>query len=221
MVTIFKNIENNKGPDKMSLAFGIEGFQNLSDTKNKDFIKNIKKEVMNQAIEWCRNNIKGFNVSVEVDANNIIVKGNNCYIDDDTLERLPYKIYKVEGNFSVCGDPTVPRTMNLRSLENFPEIVTGNFNIKLNPNLTSLVGGPTEVGGYYNCAHCGLTTLNGIASNIGYYIAAYKNPLENIDILEKTNFTNIDLEFCDEVRGTETYKYLYESGRLYNNDKYA
>ena len=172
---------------------------------------------MNEAVKWCEENIKGFNVSVNTDElGNIIITGD-CYIDNPNLVELPYKIHKVDGNFSVCGDATIPRVMNLKSLKNFPRIVTGNFKINLNHGLTSLEGGPVEVGGYYNCAHGKLKTLDGIAKKIGQYIVAYKNPFTDIDDLEDVEFSNIDLEYCDNIYESAVYKQLVNMKKVYVN----
>lgn len=215
-----KNVTNNdsRGNPNEMLSLGLCDFDNIPiDNKNKNIVKNVRNEIMNEAVKWCEENIKGFNVSVNTDElGNIVITGD-CYIDDPNLVELPYKIHKVDGNFSVCGDATVPRVMNLKSLKNFPRIVTGNFKINLNHELTSLEGGPVEVGGYYNCAHCKLKTLDGIAKKIGQYIVAYKNPLENIDILSDIEFSNIDLDYCDNIYESAVYKQLANMKRIYDN----
>lgn len=215
-----KNVTNNnsRGNPNEMLSLGLCDFDNIPiDNKNKNIVKNVRNEIMNEAVKWCEENIKGFNVSVNTDElGNIIITGD-CYIDNPNLVELPYKIHKVDGNFSVCGDATIPRVMNLKSLKNFPRIVTGNFKINLNHGLTSLEGGPVEVGGYYNCAHCNLKTLDGIAKKIGQYIVAYKNPLENIDILSDIEFSNIDLEYCDNIYESAVYKQLVNMKKVYVN----
>lgn len=215
-----KNVTNNnsRGNPNEMLSLGLCDFDNIPiDNKNKNIVKNVRNEIMNEAVKWCEENIKGFNVSVNTDElGNIIITGD-CYIDNPNLVELPYKIHKVDGNFSVCGDATVPRVMNLKSLKNFPRIVTGNFKINLNHELTSLEGGPVEVGGYYNCAHCNLKTLDGIAKKIGQYIVAYKNPLENIDILSDIEFSNIDLDYCDNIYESAVYKQLANMKKVYDN----
>ena len=218
-----KNVTNNnsRGNPNEMLSLGLCDFDNIPiDNKNKNIVKNVRNEIMNEAVKWCEENIKGFNVSVNTDElGNIIITGD-CYIDNPNLVELPYKIHKVDGNFSVCGDATIPRVMNLKSLKNFPRIVTGNFKINLNHGLTSLEGGPVEVGGYYNCAHCNLKTLDGIAKKIGQYIVAYKNPLTDIDDLDEVEFSNIDLEYCDGIVESAMYTKLKDNGKLYENTQY-
>ena len=215
-----KNVTNNnsRGNPNEMLSLGLCDFDNIPiDNKNKNIVKNVRNEIMNEAVKWCEENINGFNVSVNTDElGNIIITGD-CYIYNPNLVELPYKIHKVDGNFSVCGDATVPRVMNLKSLKNFPRIVTGNFKINLNHELTSLEGGPEEVGGYYNCAHCKLKTLDGIAKKIGQYIVAYKNPLENIDVLLDIEFSNIDLDYCDNIYESAVYKQLANMKKVYDN----
>lgn len=197
------------------MNFGMFDYANIPINKHKELSNNIVKTLMNEIINWCKENIKGYNVSFEIDEDkNLIIKGN-CYIDNTELTKLPYRIHKVIGNFSVCGDLTIPRTMHLQTLENFPRIVTGNFNISGNPDLVSLAGGPVEVGGYYRCSHCNIKTMVGMAKKIGSYISAFSNPLVDITALDESTFTNIDLDFCDAIKDSSTYKMLNESNRIY------
>ena len=53
------------------------------------------------------------------------------------------------------------------SLEGAPKKVNGNFDVDGNTRLTSLVGGPEEVGGFYSCYDCDLTSLEGAPKKVG------------------------------------------------------
>jgi hypothetical protein len=55
---------------------------------------------------------------------------------------------------------------NLTSLEGCPELVTGKFILDSNSKLTSLIGGPKEVGGYYSADTCDLRSLEGLPIKI-------------------------------------------------------
>ena len=54
---------------------------------------------------------------------------------------------------------------NIKSLEQCPEVITGNFSCSVN-QLTSLVDGPQQVYGHYFCYGNQLTDLVGCASHI-------------------------------------------------------
>lgn len=56
---------------------------------------------------------------------------------------------------------------DLTSLEGFPSKVQERCTISKNPDLKSLVGGPKKVSGSYFCYENSLTSLEGIASEIG------------------------------------------------------
>lgn len=206
------SINQQNIPELMN--FGMFDYANIPINKHKEISNNIVKTLMNEIINWCKENIKGYNVSFEIDENKNLIVTGNCYINDPTLTKLPYKIHKVIGNFSVCGSLDEPKVMHLQTLENFPKIVTGNFNIGSNVDLTSLVGGPEEVGGYYRCSHCKLKSFDGIAKKIGSYISAFSNPLTDIRALDESTFNHIDLEFCNEILDTSTYKRLKDNNKI-------
>lgn len=198
------------------LKFGSFDFAKIPINKHKNISNNLVKILKNEIIDWCKENIKGYNVSFEIDENKNLIITGNCYINDPTLTKLPYKIHKVIGNFSACGGVDEPRIMHLQTLENFPTIVTGNFHIGSNVDLTSLVGGPEEVGGYYRCSGCKLKSLDGIAKKVGSYISAFSNhSLTDINALAESTFRYIDLDFCsNEVINTPTYKKLKDNNKI-------
>lgn len=85
---------------------------------------------------------------------------SDVYIIRQPIKTLPIKINKVEGDF-------VAKWNNIETLENFPNLVDGDFVISNNPQLRSLEGGPTVVKGKYNVSNCKrLRTLKGIANTI-------------------------------------------------------
>jgi hypothetical protein len=69
---------------------------------------------------------------------------------------------------------------NLTSLEGCPEVVNGEFDVDHNSSLSSLIGGPKEVGDYFSANHCGLTSLEGIPTRIGSSLYLNGNPLTSL-----------------------------------------
>ena len=69
--------------------------------------------------------------------NNIIVDGT-IIIFDKEYDEFPVKIHKVNGSINWYGHISSDPYGSLKSLKNFPDIVTGNVYIFNNPKLTSL-----------------------------------------------------------------------------------
>jgi hypothetical protein len=65
-------------------------------------------------------------------------------------------------------------------LDGCPEVIVGSFVIDDNHFLTSLVTGPTEVGGHYSAENCILTSLDGSPVKIGGYLSLSSNPLTSL-----------------------------------------
>jgi hypothetical protein len=80
----------------------------------------------------------------------------------------------------LSSDGIEANNCGLTALDGCPEVVTGYFDIMYNQSLTSLVGGPKEVGGNYSAKHCGLTTLKGIPVKIGGWFDLSSNPLTSL-----------------------------------------
>jgi len=76
------------------------------------------------------------------------------------MDKLPFKFGKVTNNFIVNDS-------KLKTLENFPDEVEGNLNLKGN-DITSLKGCPKIVGGSLFIGACDrLTSLEGISEELG------------------------------------------------------
>ena len=95
--------------------------------------------------------------------NNIIVDGT-IIIFDKEYDEFPIKIHKVNGSINWYGHISDDPYGSLKSLKNFPDIVTGNVYIFNNPKLTSLDGCPKEIYGSLICDHCNISDISGIAS---------------------------------------------------------
>jgi hypothetical protein len=105
--------------------------------------------------------LKKYNVSkYNYDPSGGVSMEGTINVVGSTLERIPVKFGNVGGNFSwVAG--------SLSSLENGPTQVGGNY-IVTGGTFASLAGGPTSVGGDYSVmANTALTSIDGVASNIG------------------------------------------------------
>jgi hypothetical protein len=91
-----------------------------------------------------------------VDANYVIVLNKQ---KGRTLVQLPFKFNKVRGFGTKHG------SNSLATLDGFPNTVLSNFAINDCANLTSLVGGPTTVGGEYSYTNCSIESLDSIVKS--------------------------------------------------------
>lgn len=116
------------------------------------------------------------------------------------LKEIPFKFYKVDGNFTCEGN-------QLRSLQNVPQFVEGRFKCSdnelhtlrggplrvggsfdcSNNFLHSLEWGPSEVGWLYECSFNSLKTLEGIPDHV-YSLSAHQNELQSLRELGAVTF---------------------------------
>ena len=166
---------------------------NCSSYFSDEFIEQNTNVILQQAINWCKDNLKGrYNTQLNITAANgeIIITGD--VIINNTIEELPYKIHKVIGNV-VIDNSLVFKKGKFKSLKNMPDIITGNFNCSNNP-IKSLKDGPREVGGTYWCQCCELTDLNGLADSIGGSLLAFNNNITDISAINTCKIgKNIDI----------------------------
>jgi hypothetical protein len=73
----------------------------------------------------------------------------------------------------------------LVALNGCPDTVSGSFHVYDNQSLTSLEGGPKEVGKDYIADRCSLTSLEGLPSKIGGRISLSRNPLTSLQGINK------------------------------------
>ena len=106
----------------------------------------IKKQSLKSDIEaWCEEmGIKNYTINSQGE---IDVDGSVDLMKRD-LKELPYKFGKVNGGFSLNGNP------NLTSLKNCPKEVGGYFSCSSCKKLDSLKGCPKYVGGDFYCVSC-------------------------------------------------------------------
>ena len=92
------------------------------------------------------------------------------------LSKLPVKFLKVDGDF-YCSEN------QLTTLEGGPTSVGKWFDCSDN-QLTTLEGGPKSVGGSFYCSNNKLTTLEGGPTSVGGYFDCFNNPnLKNLNHL--------------------------------------
>lgn len=172
-----------------------------------------------EILNWINDNFEG-KYTIEFTSNDEIIVNGNISLINHILEELPYKFHKVNGDFSIGGfkfyDTYKANRHAIKSLKNCPDIVTGNFNCALCPNLTSLQYGPIEVGKHYYCHNTGITSFDYIAPAIkGDIIAFCNTDLTNIEALNKTTFHLINIELCNDIiYGAKLFKELQETRKI-------
>lgn len=158
-----------------------------------EFIEQNTNVILQQAVNWCKDNLKGrYNTQLVITVKNgeIIITGD--VIINNTIEELPYKIHKVVGNVTTDNSLAFKKG-KFKSLKNMPDVITGNFNCSNNP-IKSLKDGPREVGGSYWCQCCELTDLNGLAHSIGGSLLAFNNNITDATVINNCKIgKNIDI----------------------------
>lgn len=70
---------------------------------------------------------------------------------------------------------------SLENIEGCPKKLAGDFFIASNPGLKSLVGGPVDVEGDYDCSSCALDSLEGAPESVGGFFNCSNNNLETLE----------------------------------------
>lgn len=149
---------------------------------------------MDKEVLTLVNMLNDKNVHVYKDEHNNIIVDGTIIIFDKEYDEFPVKIHKVNGSIIWYGHISDEPFGSLKSLMNFPDIVTGNVYIFNNPKLTSLDGCPKEIYGSLICDHCNISDISGIASKINNNFIASNNPISDISVLENiTVGGNIEL----------------------------
>lgn len=86
--------------------------------------------------------------------------------------RFPIDIYKVNGSLKIGRQ-------GLTTLENMPNIITGDFDCSNNP-IQSLIGMPIEIGGSINVSSTKIKNLTNIPNDVKGNFNCSKNELENL-----------------------------------------
>ena len=104
------------------------------------------------------------------------------------LDKIPIKFNKVARFFDCSFN-------ELTTLENSPRYIGGFFSCQGNYGLSSLMGGPVEVIGNYNCSLCNLSNLIGCPKIINTTLYCDQNKLTS---LEGISEYIKDTLFCNE-----------------------
>ena len=122
-----------------------------------------------------------------------------------TISDKPNKdgYYEVSSTFSIhC---TKPR--ELSSLTNglfIWTIVKGSFSCQHCAKLTSLKGGPKEVGRIYQCSHCpNLETLEGGPEFAGYFDCSWNENLTSLEGGPKVTQHDFNCSYCPKLKSLE------------------
>lgn len=129
----------------------------------------------------------------------------SIYKDDLIDGKFPFKFGKVVGNFYATD-------LDLRTLENSPREVGGNFVIYSNHHLHTLVGGPEIVHGNFAANTAGLQNLDGSPKEVGGNFEVTYTNLKDISGISPVIGGNVRLEHT-------TTKFTEDDVRKYSNVK--
>lgn len=112
------------------------------------------------------------NVIVGLNKDNDIVVRGTIFIVEDNVKKFPVKFHKLVGDLKWATNPASVAHTDLRTLENFPDIIEGNCFINGNKNLTSLEHCPKIITGTLDFSECNkITTLTGVSKSVNAIIA--------------------------------------------------
>lgn len=176
-----------------------------------------KSPTLEERRQWCLNNLIGRykpnDFEVYIDNGKLVIDGS-VIIYDNFLELPDEALIDI-----VKGDVFISNTIEfrkgaLKSLKNMPRIITGHFICGNNPEITTLEGGPEQVGGTFAINHCSLKDLKGCPKVLGI-LKVYSNKLENIDDIMLSDFCSIDLEFNESLdKQSPLIQKLYLSNKI-------
>lgn len=108
--------------------------------------------------------------------------------------KIPIKIGKVNGDFRYSWFD------DKASFINFPEEVTGNFEIVGAKNITNLQGSPKKVNGDFEISCCDITSLEGSPEEVGGILVINNNKnLINLKGAPKIIHGNVECYYCDNL----------------------
>ena len=131
----------------------------------------LSKEERRIFTAWCKNH--NLNYTINDDGTVDIVGDVNINKSKDG--KFPIKFGRVSGNF-ICN---CYNNYKLTTLEGGPTYVGGNYDCSSN-ELTSLLGAPAKVEGYFDCRKNKLTTLEGGPTYVGGRYNCSQNELTSL-----------------------------------------
>lgn len=172
------------------------------------------KYLNDSRVKWIYENLYSKSKQFKVDLMNdkVIIHGD--IFVPGMYDKILYKIDEVYGNVIVDNINEPPTFGNIKSLENFPTIIHGNFICKLNPHLISLKGGPEIVDGDFICVGCGLKDLNYMPKIIGGNLVVYNNNISILTPIFESNISgSIDVQF-NPCTNDKVYQQLLKTHKL-------
>ena len=143
--------------------------------EDKEFIDKVKAFAE-------KHELRGFQYRINGDLTVDILKNISIHKDDLIDGKLPFKFRKIEGTMwiyalqletlenapdEVTGDFVIYQNL-FTDFTGGPKIVGGNFSANFNQRLKSLDGSPEKVGGNYSIAFCtSVKDIKGISPEIG------------------------------------------------------
>jgi len=125
-----------------------------------DFLNEEKPHLIPQQIEWCNKHIKG-----EWKVNEkgeVYTPSGNVDFKEKNFTRFEVQFADTQGDFNCDYCP------QLETLQGAPTSVGGNFWCYNCPQLKSLQGAPSSVSGDFRCHDCShLTSLEGAPTSVG------------------------------------------------------
>ena len=171
-----------------------------------------------ERVKWIYENLYGQygkKFEVKLEDGKVVVYGS--IMIPHQYDKLEVKIDEVYGNVIIDNYDKFIQG-NLTTLENFPDIIHGDFKCKRHPYLTSLKDGPKEIDGDFICAGCGLINAQDIPKYIGRNLYLYNNKIDDISpILESSIKGVIDLDF-NPCENTDIYRKIHYSKNKYIDD---
>lgn len=169
-------------------------------------VRREDKELFDKVKEFLNNrNHKDVDFVIHSDGT-VDFKAVVTICNDDLIDgKFPFKFGRVMGNFYAYG-------LKIKTLENSPREVDGNFVIYDNKDLHTLVGGPEIVHGNFAANGSGLHNLDGSPKVVdGNFEAAYTN-LRDISGISPNIGGNVKLT-------NNSAKFTEDDVRKYSNVK--
>lgn len=174
--------------------------------------------VFNKELKTEDEIVNFFKKKLDIDRKQLTFRDNVVDVDGAVdfhgfkMDKLPFKFGKVSGHFAVNDS-------KLKTLENFPDEIIGNVNIKGN-NFESLHGCPRKITGTLFIGACNnVTSLDGISEEIGALNIRRCPGLKSLHNIHKlikkfdytTNMVNQKVLGGTIMIGTESECYLEEA----------
>ena len=140
---------------------------------------------MDKEIKILKNFFNNDKLKIYRDYNNEIIIEGDILIYETEYSEIPVKFHKLIGSLRWHGDTNGFHSGSLKTLKNFPDIVTGDVLIYKNKKLTSLKGCPKRIEGTLQCNDCNISDISDVSEYIGGFFIASNNPISDISVLHE------------------------------------